>query len=208
MHCQLTIQLKSQPQSTPCSPPKQHEVVNPEPTGSTSPDSMDEGLQANDDPPAPLRKLKEYEEPSPLRYQNFVVWQNDTPPSTLDWWVGLCICLYILSCLHTVFLRGTVWTTLYLNHHWSARLKMIPGIGGDTTNVDYGGFSDGGSGPKDIWYECNCPIVKAKVLPIEAPWVPGQYNPGNKVQGETMRQHKKERHLAHSISGGNSTVIY
>ena len=33
---------KSQPESTPCSPPKQHELVKPEPTGLTSLDSTDD----------------------------------------------------------------------------------------------------------------------------------------------------------------------
>ena len=46
---------KSQPMGIPNSPTKQHKPVNPESTGLTSPDSADEGLQADDDTPVPLR---------------------------------------------------------------------------------------------------------------------------------------------------------
>ena len=71
---------------------------------------MDEGLQANDDMPAPLKQSSmKMRNQLPLRYQSFAAWQNDTLSGTLDLWVGLCICLYILSCLHTVFVRSTVW---------------------------------------------------------------------------------------------------
>ena len=47
---------KSQQEGIPHSPSKQCEPVNPGPTGLTSQDSADEGLQANDDIPVPLRQ--------------------------------------------------------------------------------------------------------------------------------------------------------
>ena len=101
---------ESQLKGTPCSPSKQCELVNQEPTRSTSWDSTDEGLQANNDMPGPLRQSsRKVRNQLPLRYWNFAAWQNDTPPSTIDLWVGLSICLYILSCLQTVFVRWTVW---------------------------------------------------------------------------------------------------
>ena len=100
---------KSRPENTPHSPLRQCELVDPEPTGSTSLDSMDEELQASDDSPAPLRlSSRRVRKQLPLRYWNFAAWQNDTPTSTLDWWAGLCFGLYILSCLQTGFVRGTV----------------------------------------------------------------------------------------------------
>ena len=46
---------QSQLESIPCLPSKQCELVDPELTGLPSTDSMEEGLQANDDAPAPLR---------------------------------------------------------------------------------------------------------------------------------------------------------
>ena len=46
---------QSLPESVPYSLSKQYEPVDLEPTGLTSPDSMEEGLQANDDTPTPLR---------------------------------------------------------------------------------------------------------------------------------------------------------
>ena len=47
---------KSLLEGIPKSPPKQHELVNQGPTGSTSPDSMDDRLQPDDDAPASLRQ--------------------------------------------------------------------------------------------------------------------------------------------------------
>ena len=89
---------KTQLENTP------HSLVNPELTGLTSPDSVDEGLQVSNDASASLwQSSRKMRNQLPLRYQNFAVWQSDTPPGTLDWLVGLCNCLYILLCLHTVF---------------------------------------------------------------------------------------------------------
>ena len=45
----------------------------------------------------------------PWRYQNFALWQNAILPSTFKIWVGLCICLHIISCLHIMFMENTVW---------------------------------------------------------------------------------------------------
>ena len=48
------------------------ELVNQELTGPTIPDSVDEGLQANDDVPAPLRQSsRKTRNQLQLRYQNF-----------------------------------------------------------------------------------------------------------------------------------------
>ena len=65
---------KSQLESTPQFPSKQCEQVDPELTRLTSPDSVDEGLQVNDDVPASLRQSsRKMRNQLPLRYQNFAV---------------------------------------------------------------------------------------------------------------------------------------
>ena len=71
-------------------------------------------------------------------------------------------------------------------------------------------FGIGGVNSKDIWSYCNFPIGKAKGLPIEALWVPGQYNPRNKVWGwnNEVALKNKETPSAHGISGDDSTMIY
>ena len=103
-------QAKGQLEGITNSPSKQHEPVGPEPTGLTSLDSTNEGLHAKDDVPAPLRQSsRKIRNQLPLRYWNFAAWQNDIFPYTFNMWVGLCICLHIVSYLYTVFLGSTVW---------------------------------------------------------------------------------------------------
>ena len=91
---------ESQPKSISNSVPEQHKLVNLELTGLTglaSSDPMNDMHKVEDTTPVPLwwssRKTRNQ---LPLRYWDFAVWQNHTPPGTKDWWVGLCICLYIL----------------------------------------------------------------------------------------------------------------
>ena len=87
---------ESQPESLPNTAPEQCELVEPELTGSTSPDTMNDGLKAEDTTPVSLwKRSRKMRKQLPLRYQNFALWQN-APPGTFDWWVGLCICLYTL----------------------------------------------------------------------------------------------------------------
>ena len=127
---------ESLPEGRCHSPSKQCKRVDPEPTGLTSPDSMSEGLQANDDMPVPQRRSsRKMRNQLPWRYSNFSVWQNDILPCTFSMWVGLCICLHIVSCWYTICVMEYSVMTLCSNHHRSARC--------------YGGFLDGG-GPKDI----------------------------------------------------------
>ena len=126
---------KSKLESTPHLSSKQCKPVDPEPTRFTSPDSDDEGLQANDDTPGPLRQSsRKTRNQLPLRYWNFAAWQNDSLPSTLDLWVGLCICLHILSCLYSFCEEYTVKTLLKPSQ--VCQTQMIFAIGGDTTNLD------------------------------------------------------------------------
>ena len=187
---------KSQPEGTPHSSSKQCEPVNPVPTGSTSPDSVHEELQSSHDTPVPLRwSLKKMRNQLPWRYQNFAVWQNDTLPDTLNMWVGLCICLYIMSYLYTVFVGSTVWRhstwnitglpdTNYFWHWWGHHQCWL-----------YSGFLDGRSEWKVIWSKCSCPTRKTKgQLPIEALWVSGQCKPKSDVHGKIMRERKNNLH--------------
>ena len=115
---------KSQLEGIPNSPLKQCEPVDPGSTGPTSPDSMDEGPQADDDTPVPLRQnSRKMRNQLPWRYQNFPLWQSNILPSAFDILVGLCICLHIMSCLYSIFMGKCSVRTLYLNHHRSARHK-------------------------------------------------------------------------------------
>ena len=47
---------ESQPESVPNSVPKQHKMVNPESTGSTSPGPTNDGLKAEGTTPVPLQQ--------------------------------------------------------------------------------------------------------------------------------------------------------
>ena len=127
---------ESWPESIPHSPSKQHELVDPGPIWLTSPDSADEGLQANDDMPVPLRHSSRTMRNWPQwRYQNVTLWQNNILPSAFNMWVGLCICLHIMSCLYTIFVGNTVW------RHSIQAITGLPdtifGIDGDTIDVDF-----------------------------------------------------------------------
>ena len=100
----------SWPEGIPKSPSKQCKLVHTGLTGLTNPDSVDEGPQADDDVPAPLRwSSRKTRNQLPWRYWNFAVWQNNNLPNAFNMWVDLCICLHIMWCLYTIFRRNTVW---------------------------------------------------------------------------------------------------
>ena len=100
---------KGQPASVPNSPSEQHEPFKPGSTGSTSMDPTDEGLQADNDTLVPLRQSSKIMRNQPQqRYWNFTLWHNDIFPGAFNIWVGLCICLHIVSCIHVVFIVDTI----------------------------------------------------------------------------------------------------
>ena len=72
-----------------------------ETTGNTSQCSMDQ--------PAPLRcGTYTTQNHLPWRNQNFALLADTSPPGILDAWVGLCICLHLISCLYTILMRRIV----------------------------------------------------------------------------------------------------
>ena len=126
----------------PNSPSKQHKPFDPGLTRSTSMDHTDKGSKLT---PVPLRQSSRMmRNQPPWRYQNFALWHNDIFPGTFNIWVGLCICLHIISCMHIVFMGNTVlehsiWATAYLpntNDSWHWR--------GYNPCWLYGGFWMGG----------------------------------------------------------------
>ena len=133
---------------------------------------MDEGFQADNDMPVPLRwSLRTTRNQPPCRYWNFALLQNYTLSSTFDIWVGLCICLHIMSCLYNVFMGNTVW------RHSIQATTNLP----DTNNSWhwwghhqywlYGRFLDGGSGPKDSWPKHCCPTGEKMTTPHRDPMI-------------------------------------
>ena len=97
---------KGQLESMPNSSSKQHELYNP---GLTSIDSTDEGLKADNDTPVPLiQSSRMMRNQPPWRYWNFTLQQNYILPSAFNIWVGLCICLHIISCVHIAFVGNTM----------------------------------------------------------------------------------------------------
>ena len=103
----------------------------------------------------------------PLRYQNFAAWQNDTPEylTFMGWSVHLSV--HLVMPAHSFCERYSVNYTL-LEQSQVFQTQMVPGMGGDTTDVDSMVDLWMGSGPKVIWSEHNCPTGKAKGFPIEA----------------------------------------
>ena len=201
---------KSQLESTHCSPSKQCELVNPEPTGSTSPESMDEGLQANDDDaPAPLRwSSRKMRNQLPLRYQNAAAWQHDILPSTLDLLVGLCICLHILSCLYTVFMRSIVWKhstwtmiglpdTNDLWHGWGYHWYWL-----------YSRFCMEGVDQRIFGLSTTALLRKPKDNSLRDSVTLWAVEPQKQSTWWNNEVALKKKHLVHGISGGNSTMIY
>ena len=140
------------------SPSKQHEPFHP---GSTSTDPTDGGLQADNDAPVPPRWSSRTMRNQPSwRYRNFALQQNDILPSASNIWVGLCICLHIISCAHGIHWEYSL-RTLYFNHHKSAQHKFL-GLMGIPSMLTLWWIFGLGSGPKDIWSMHSCPTGETK----------------------------------------------
>ena len=109
-----------QPESMLNLPSEQHKPFNPGWTGLTSMDPTDEGNKDdNDTPVSPRQSSRITRNQPPWRYQNFTLWHNDILPGAFNIWVGLCICLHIISCMCIVIIgdtmwRHSIWATTYL----------------------------------------------------------------------------------------------
>ena len=90
--------------------------------------------QCSPDKPAPLRcGTHATQNQLPWRYHNFALLADASPPSNLHAWVGLCICLHLMSCLYTIFVGAQC-------KHFSCTISFLPGtthfsIEGDSVNV-------------------------------------------------------------------------
>ena len=82
--------------------------VDSEPTNSelsemATLDTTGNTFQGSQDQPAPLRcSTCATQNQLPWRYHNFALLADISPPGILDAWVGLCICLHLISCLYTI----------------------------------------------------------------------------------------------------------
>ena len=147
--------------------PKQHEPVDPDSTRLATPDPANDGSQAGQDQPAPLRwSAWMTGNQLPWRYWNFTLQQNNTPPGAFNVWDGVHTCLHLMVDLYNAFGKSTVWrhptwTIIDLSH----TNNLWHGWGCHWCSF-YGGFLDGGSGPNNIWSKCSCPTVwKTTVSP-------------------------------------------
>ena len=148
----ISSQLESMPNS-----------LSPFDPGLTSMDPTDEGLQADNDTPAPLRQSLRMMSNQPLyRYQNFTLQLDDIHPSAFNIWVGLCICLHIITCVHIAFFREYHVKTIYLSHNRSAQHKQFLTLMRIPSISVLWWILDGGSGLNDVWSKCSCPIRDTK----------------------------------------------
>ena len=148
-------------ESVPNSLSEQWKAFDQGSTGLTSTDPTYERLWANNDIPLPLmQSSRMMRNQPPWKYQNFTVWHNDILPGAFIIWVGLCICLHIISWMHIILLGNTMWRHSVLTttdlpnsndswHHWGYHPCQL-----------YGGF--GGGRPKDIWSKHSCPTAETK----------------------------------------------
>ena len=151
------------------SPAEQSEPFDPGSPKLTSTDPSDERLQTDNDAPVPPRQSSRTMRNQPQwRYWNFVLQKNYILPSSLNIWLGLCICLHIISCVHMVFMGNTVWehstqTTMNLPNihdswHWWGYHPCQP----------YGGFLDGWVNQRIFALSTAAPLEKQnRHLPIE-----------------------------------------
>ena len=117
-------------------------------------DPVKDGSKAGQDQPAPLRQsARTTRNQLPWRYQNFTLWWNNTPPSAFNMWDGLHTCLHLMVGLYNIFGKSTL-----LKPSQICQTQTLSGIDGDSINVaSTMDIWTGGSGPKDIWSELNCP---------------------------------------------------
>ena len=65
--------------------------------------------QGSPDQPAPLSVAhKKNQNQIPVEYWNFGLLADTSPSGIWDAFIGLCICLHVMSCLYTIFWGSTV----------------------------------------------------------------------------------------------------
>ena len=85
------------------------EPTEPELSGMAALDMTGNTSQGSQDQPAPLRcGTHATWNQLPWWYHNFALSADISPPSILDAWVRLCICLHMISCLYTIFVGSIV----------------------------------------------------------------------------------------------------
>ena len=120
--------------STPV-PPVDSEPADTEPSGIVTLSTVGSMSQGSPDQPTSLRcSTQRTWNQLPWRYHNFGLLVDTSPPGIWDAWVGLCICLHVISCLFTVLWESTVWT------HFSYSVPCLLstthfGIEGNSINV-------------------------------------------------------------------------
>ena len=73
-----------------------------EPSGMATLDMTSNTSQGSQNQPAPLRcSTCATQNQLAWQYYNFALLADISPPDILDAWVGLCICLHLISCLYT-----------------------------------------------------------------------------------------------------------
>ena len=94
--------------STPM-PSVDSEPANSEPSGMAMSDKTGNTSQGSQDQPAPLRHgIHATQNQLPWQYCNFAILADISLPAIQDAWVGRHICLYLISCLCTIFMGSTV----------------------------------------------------------------------------------------------------
>ena len=89
--------------------PVDSEPANVEPSGMATSDMTGNMSQGSQDQPVPLRcSTCTTQNQIPWHYHNFALSADVSPLSNLDAWVGLCICLNLISCLYTIFVESIV----------------------------------------------------------------------------------------------------
>ena len=93
----------------PKPPSVDSEPADSEPSGMATSEATGNMPQVSPDQPAPLRcSTHTAQNQLPWKYQNFALLPDASPSSILEAWVGLCICLHLISCLYTIFMGSIV----------------------------------------------------------------------------------------------------
>ena len=99
-------------------------------------DPTGRGLQADKDAPVAPRQSSRTTGNQPLwLYWNFALEQKDILPDAFIIWVGLCICLHIISCMEGLHGEYSV-RTLNFKPPQICPTHTNPGINGDTMHVN------------------------------------------------------------------------
>ena len=140
-----------------------------EPYGTATSDTIGNTSHGSPNQPAPLRSgTLTTQNQLPWRYQNFGLLADKS-----TWHLGCMSWSVHLTSFHIpsvhCFCGKYGVNTSYLLHPMSAKHHLFHQWGEFHQCSLYGGFLDGGSGPKIIWSECNCPTRKKskRVSPIE-----------------------------------------